>query len=61
MNKIVQFFSEVKSELSKVVWPSRVQTLRYTGAVILFSVAVAALLGAADYGLIKLLEKVVNK
>lgn len=61
MGKIIQFFIEVKNELSKVVWPSRAQTIRYTGTVILFSLAVAVLLGAADYGLIKLLEKVVSR
>ncbi len=61
MGKIIQFFIEVKNELSKVVWPSRKQTIQYTTTVILFSIAVAVLLGAADYGLIKLLEKVVNR
>lgn len=61
MNKVAQFFTEVKAEMSKVIWPSREQTLKYTATVIVFSLVVAVVLGAADYGLIKALEKVVNK
>lgn len=61
MRKIVNFFKEVYGELQKVVWPSRKQTIRYTAMVILFSVVVAVILGAADYGLLKLFEKIVVK
>lgn len=61
MRKIVNFFKEVYGELQKVVWPSRRQTIRYTTTVIVFSVVVAAILGAADYGLLKLFEKIVVK
>lgn len=53
MNKIIQFFREVKAELWKVIWPSRRDTIRYTITVIIFSLVVAAILGAADYGLFK--------
>lgn len=61
MKKIVNFFKEVYGELQKVVWPSRKQTIRYTATVIVFSVIVAIILGAADYGLLKLFEKIVVK
>ncbi len=61
MRKIVNFFKEVYGELQKVVWPSRRQTIRYTTTVIIFSVVVAVILGAADYGLLKLFEKIVAK
>ncbi|MBL8031589.1 MAG: preprotein translocase subunit SecE [Candidatus Doudnabacteria bacterium] len=61
MKKIVNFFKEVYGELQKVVWPSRKQTIRYTVTVIVFSVIVAIILGAADYGLLKLFEKIVVK
>lgn len=57
----MNFFKEVYGELQKVVWPSRKQTIRYTTTVIVFSVVVAAILGAADYGLLKLFEKIVVK
>lgn len=61
MATIVRFLLEVKSELSKVVWPTRQETVKYTAAVILVSIAVAILLGAVDFGLIKLLETFINK
>lgn len=61
MSKIIGFFKGVKSELFKVVWPTRKETIRYTATVIVFSVVIAALLGAADYGLLKLFEKIINK
>lgn len=57
----IQFIKETKSEMTKVVWPSRQETLRITIAVILMSLAVAAFLGAVDYGLTKGLEWIVNK
>lgn len=60
MGKIIQYFIEVKSELSKVVWPTKAQTIRHTGAVIAFSAAIAVVLGAADYGLVILLQKIIN-
>lgn len=59
MGKLFGFFKEVYGEMQKVVWPTRKQTLQYTALVIVFSVAMAVFLGAADYGLLKLFEKVV--
>ena len=49
VQKTVQYFKDVKNELGKVNWPTRQQTLRYTAAVILISVAVALFLGLWDY------------
>ncbi len=61
MSKILSFLKEAKSEISKVVWPSREQTVRYTGVVIVFSLIIAIILGAADYGLVQLLQKIINR
>ena len=58
---ILHFFSEVKGELAKVVWPSRTDTIKYTITVIVFSVAVAFFLGAADFGLLKVFEAILTK
>jgi len=49
------FLSEVKTELSKVVWPTSRETVKYTLTVILFSIGVAVILGAFDFGLTKLM------
>ena len=61
MRKITGFFKDVYSEMQKVVWPTRKQTLFYTIQVIVFCVLVAVILGAADFGLLKLFEKIVVK
>ncbi len=56
-----QFLIEVKNELAKVVWPTRAETAKYTVIVIVFSIAVAAILGAFDYGLLRLFAIIVTK
>ncbi len=61
MGKVLGFFKDVYGEMQKVVWPTRAQTIRYTVAVIVLSLSVAVILGAADYGLLKIFEKIVNK
>lgn len=55
MNRVLQFFKDVRVELSKVVWPTRREALRVTGVVILFSLFVAFFLGLIDYGLARIL------
>jgi preprotein translocase subunit SecE len=61
MAKIIKFLMEVRSELRKVVWPTRIQTIRYTALVVVFSIVVAVVLGATDLGLTKALEQIINK
>jgi preprotein translocase subunit SecE len=59
--KLFQFFVEVKNELAKVIWPTRKETVRYTVTVILFSLGIAFILGAADLGLLKVFENIIQK
>lgn len=49
MDKPIIFLKEVREELSKVTWPSREQTIRYTVLVIIVAVAVGLFLGGLDY------------
>lgn len=56
MTSPIQFIKEARAELSKVVWPSRTETIRITIAVIVLSLVVAVFLGAVDFGLTKLFE-----
>ena len=56
----IQFFRDVRAEMGKVIWPSRRDTFRYTATVIGFSLAVAAILGAADFGLLKGFEAIIK-
>ena len=58
-NKIVKFFKEVKSEMKKVVWPSRKQlvnnTLIVIAVVILVGVVIAIFDAIFQFGFFKLL------
>lgn len=56
MSKIIEYIKESRAELKKVVWPTKQQTKNHTLMVIGVSLAVAAFLGAVDFGLNKLLE-----
>ena len=58
---IIGFFSEVKNELFKVVWPSKAEAFRYTLTVIIFSIIVSIILGAFDFLLLKIFEALINK
>lgn len=49
MEKIRQFLREAYSEMQKVSWPTREQTIQYTTLVIVISVSVAVFLGVLDY------------
>lgn len=48
--KITDYFRSAKSEMFKVSWPSREQTIRYSSLVIGLSLVVAAFFSALDYG-----------
>ena len=49
MNKLITFIKEARAELRKVNWPTRNETMKYTGLVMGLSLAVAIFLGALDY------------
>lgn len=53
-----KLFSEVLSELRKVVWLNRREALYLSMLVILLSVAIGLLLGAFDFGFAQLAQKV---
>ena len=42
------FFQESRAELAKVTWPTRQETMNLTGAVIAFTLGLAAFLGLID-------------
>ena len=44
-----QFVREVIAELRKVTWPTREETIKLTGVVILISLIVAGFIGGLDY------------
>ena len=56
-DRLVTYLKESRTELRKVTWPTREETLRYTATVIVVSGALAIFLGGIDY----LLQQVLNK
>jgi len=60
MNKAIKFLKEVQTELKKVAWPTREQTLRLTALVIGVSLAVGLYVGILDYVLTRLVGLVVR-
>ena len=57
MNWLIEYFKETKAELKHVSWPTQAQTLNFTTAVILISLAVAFYLSFFDSVFILILEK----
>lgn len=49
MKPVLNYLSEVRVELSKVVWPTKVEVVKLTLIVLLISGAVALYVGALDY------------
>lgn len=47
-SKLTTYFLETKTELKRVTWPSRQETIKHTLVIIGISVAVAVFLGALD-------------
>jgi preprotein translocase subunit SecE len=48
VNQLFVYLRQSRNELSKVVWPTRPQAVRLTIAVVLFSLALAAVIGIMD-------------
>jgi preprotein translocase subunit SecE len=51
-----KFVNDIISELKKVTWPTRQEATYLTTLVIIFTVAVAIVLGVIDYGFSKLMN-----
>lgn len=56
-----KFFTEVKSELLKVTWPTRDQVIRLTTVVVVISLAVGLFIGGLDFVLTKFIELILKR
>lgn len=54
-----EYFKQVRAELRHVAWPSRQQTVVYTGVVIVISLVTALYLGLLDYGFAAVIQKII--
>jgi preprotein translocase subunit SecE len=58
--KVISYFSQSWTELTKVAWPTRKQAIQMTIAVIIITILVGAILGFFDFGLSKGLTTLIN-
>lgn len=56
----IKFVQEARAELSKVIWPTRVETIKLTGLVIAIAIAVGMYIGGIDYVLSQILKLLVE-
>lgn len=49
MSKLGEYLKETKGELKHVSWPTKNQAILFSIIVVVFSLVVAAILGAFDY------------
>lgn len=61
MDRFISFLKDVKTELSKVSWPTKQETVQYTLLVIGLSLAIAIFLGGVDFVLQWLLNTFIIK
>jgi preprotein translocase subunit SecE len=59
-HKLILYFKQVKTEVKKINWPTKQETVRYALTVIVISAAVAVFLGGLDFGFGSLLRKVIT-
>jgi len=59
-NPIVSFVKETRSELGKIVWPTRKQTINYTIIVCVGIVIAGIFLSAFDYGFTSLFNYLIK-
>jgi preprotein translocase subunit SecE len=57
----IQFLREVKTELKKVTWPSRKDTLSGTAVVLVAVFIIAVFLGIVDSGLSNLIKLLLKR
>jgi len=58
---VKQFLREVKTELKKVTWPSRKDTLTGTAVVLVAVFIIALFLGIVDSGLSNLIKELLKR
>jgi len=61
LKPLFEYFAASRSELAKVSWPTRRQTVRLTILVVIFSIVFAILLGSLDLGFGALVQKIIVK
>lgn len=59
-NRIVRYFKATRSELRKVIWPSREETINLTIIVLIVTIGMSLFLGVSDFLFAQLFELIVR-
>ena len=60
LEKLIQFFREVRAELRRVTWPTRRETLGATSVVPVLVMIMSFFLGLVDVGLHELMRMILH-
>ncbi|TDA36764.1 MAG: preprotein translocase subunit SecE [Candidatus Methanomethylicota archaeon] len=60
LEKLIQFFREVRAELRRVTWPTRRETLGATSVVLVLVMIMSFFLGLVDVGLHELMRMILH-
>jgi preprotein translocase subunit SecE len=60
IDKVKQFLREVKTELKKVSWPQKKETVASTSIVLVIVIIIAIFLGLVDLGLSKIIKVILS-
>ena len=60
IQKIKKFLVDVQNEFKKVTWPTRDQTIKHTGVVLVIVAITSVFLGVVDVGLSELVKLVIG-
>jgi len=55
-----KFLADVRTEFKKVTWPSREQTVKQTGVVLVIVAIIGVFLGIVDYGLSEMVKLIIG-
>jgi len=61
VNKIIQYFKDVRTELSKITWPKKEEVIKLTLIVFIFSALVAVYVGGLDLIFTNILGKIIAR
>ncbi|MBQ7755946.1 MAG: preprotein translocase subunit SecE [Oscillospiraceae bacterium] len=59
-NRVVKYFRDLKSELKKVVWPTRKTVVNNTGIVLVVMLVVGLFLAGVDTGVGFIIDKLIG-
>jgi preprotein translocase subunit SecE len=59
-NAVVRYLKEVRSEMSKVIWPTREQAINLTSIVLTVMIAMGLFLGLIDYAFGQMIQLLIS-